>query len=73
MPLLSFYWRISEGFIGECVLDKLAKVQWTLANWRKYSGRSPMAKVRFAKVLLAKFRLPMAVAMVEKQSLCCGW
>ncbi|CAF4983999.1 unnamed protein product, partial [Rotaria magnacalcarata] len=30
---------------GEVPPNVLAKVQWTFANWRKYSGRSPIGEV----------------------------
>jgi hypothetical protein len=48
-------------FTGERSVEirQLAKVQDVY--WRKTSGRSPMAKVRFAKFLLANFRLPMQI------------
>ena len=44
--------------IGESLVDirQLANVQGVF--WRKFSGRSPMAKLQTAKFLLAKFRLP---------------
>ena len=46
-----------QGCIGERLVEirQLAKIQ--VVYWRKISGRSPMAKLRFAKVLLAKIRL----------------
>jgi hypothetical protein len=49
-------WPKYKGYIGESSMEirQLANVQGL--HWRKFSGRSPMAKVHFAKFLLAKFR-----------------
>ena len=51
------HWRKFSGLspIGESLL----------MYWRKSSGRSPMAKVQFAKFLLAKLRLPDESSIVK--------
>ena len=52
-------WRKFREHTGESLADirQLAKVQGVYR--RKFSGRSPMAKLQTAKFLLAKFRLPV--------------
>ena len=47
--VLGMYWRKSSGLspIGECPRGVLAKVKWTLANWRVSwgcTGESPLGE-----------------------------
>ena len=61
-----------QGCIGERLVEirQLAKIQELY--WRKISGRLPMAKVRFAKVLLANIWLlsksTFCVRVIERKS-----